>query len=314
MADLFVLVKGGLCHPVRKGYKSAMVRLVHLSDPHLFFAGTHLLEVLDRRLIGYLRWRFWRGRKHDEALLKTVQEDLLRLVPDQVLITGDLTHLGLPEEFKKARRWLEKLGPPEKVVVVPGNHDAYRWGPWSETFALWEPYFCGEENWEGEGLAIYFPLVRRINNLVLIGLSTACPNFPPLAIGRLGQVQLERLARILFQTRGLWRILFLHHPPLPGVTSKRKALLDLEPLNQILREAEPELILFGHTHRRYVFSAGKTLVLGASSITSVTPSPLKKAAYFLIEIKGQELSWQERVLVPERRTFLPAREGYLTKG
>ena len=45
----------------------------------------------------------------------------LRLRPDVVLVTGDLTDCGLPEEYAHLRTLLGRL--PMPVYVVPGNHD-----------------------------------------------------------------------------------------------------------------------------------------------------------------------------------------------
>ena len=42
-----------------------------------------------------------------------------------MLVTGDLVHIGLEQEMSEAAQWLRSLGPPEKVILVPGNHDNY---------------------------------------------------------------------------------------------------------------------------------------------------------------------------------------------
>ncbi len=41
--------------------------------------------------------------------------------PDLVLISGDLTDCGLPEEYEELRGMLARL--PMPVHVIPGNHD-----------------------------------------------------------------------------------------------------------------------------------------------------------------------------------------------
>ena len=40
-------------------------------------------------------------------------------------MTGDLVNVSLDVEFEGAARWLDTLGLPNDVTVVPGNHDAY---------------------------------------------------------------------------------------------------------------------------------------------------------------------------------------------
>ena len=42
-------------------------------------------------------------------------------------MTGDLVNISLPGEYAPALAWLESLGSPHDVTLVPGNHDAYVW-------------------------------------------------------------------------------------------------------------------------------------------------------------------------------------------
>ena len=58
-------------------------------------------------------------RERIEAMRRQVD----RVAPDLIVFTGDLVDRGpvAPETFEPARRLLESLGPP--VRVVPGNHD-----------------------------------------------------------------------------------------------------------------------------------------------------------------------------------------------
>jgi len=99
-----------------------------------------------------------------------------------VAVTGDLTHLGLPEEFRQVAGWLRRLGSPEKITVVPGNHDAYVSAPWQETYGAWTPYLEGDEG----SLAAGYPILRVRGPAALIGLSSARPSGPFLAMGSIG--------------------------------------------------------------------------------------------------------------------------------
>ena len=55
--------------------------------------------------------------------------DIKASSPDHLAVTGDLVNLALDAEIEMARYWLETLGSPHDVSVVPGNHDAYVPGP-----------------------------------------------------------------------------------------------------------------------------------------------------------------------------------------
>ena len=62
---------------------------------------------------------------HRRDALDLVVADMLAQRPDHIAVTGDLINLGLPAEYEAARAWLEGLGAPDKVTVIPGNHDIY---------------------------------------------------------------------------------------------------------------------------------------------------------------------------------------------
>src|SRR5215469_5154405 len=100
--------------------------LAHLSDPHLGpLPQPGVRELASKRLVGYINWRRSRRRVHRRDVLDAITRDLHGTQPDHVAVTGDLVNIALPAEFAHARRWLETLGPPAHVSVVPGNHDAY---------------------------------------------------------------------------------------------------------------------------------------------------------------------------------------------
>ncbi len=60
-------------------------------------------------------------------MLDRILADLAAQAPDHVAVTGDLTNIGLPQEHINALAWLESVGAPERVSVIPGNHDIYSW-------------------------------------------------------------------------------------------------------------------------------------------------------------------------------------------
>jgi 3',5'-cyclic AMP phosphodiesterase CpdA len=57
----------------------------------------------------------------DEALLAPLREFVHSIVPDVVVVSGDLTQRATSEQFEAAKAWLDTL--PEPQIVVPGNHD-----------------------------------------------------------------------------------------------------------------------------------------------------------------------------------------------
>src|SRR3546814_219473 len=111
--------------------QATMFKLAHISDPHLGpLPPVRVAELLNIRFFGWLSWGRRRRALHRPEVLAALAADLAVLAPDHLVVTGDLTNIALPGEFVQVGRWLEGLGAPEGVTVVPGNHDAYVAVPW----------------------------------------------------------------------------------------------------------------------------------------------------------------------------------------
>ncbi len=258
----------------------------HLSDPHLTtLRGVRGRDLMNKRLLGYLSWRTRRRKEHLSEVLSALLEDLHRLRPAQLLVTGDLTHIGLPQEFVEAADWLRQLGEPERVMLVPGNHDCYVAAPWEATFAHWRDYLDGAED------AGVFPRLRRCGDLVFIGVSSACPMPPFFATGSVGRRQLARLEQMLVETgrAGLIRVLLIHHPPLAETVGWRKRLTDGAALRALLEKTGVELILHGHSHRAtegaLATPGGLVPVIGVPSASAIGHEPGRRARYHLCRIR-----------------------------
>src|SRR5205085_2058090 len=160
-----------------------MFVIAHLSDPHLSpLPFPPPWALLNKRFFGALSWYARKKPIHQTPVLAALIDDLRRAAPDHIVITGDLTNIALPAEFAQARRWLETLGPSDRVSVIPGNHDAYVPTAWRNSLGLWAEFMSGVHDDGGAdgperppSSAIDFPFVRRRGPLALIGLSSAAP-------------------------------------------------------------------------------------------------------------------------------------------
>lgn len=279
-----------------------MLTFAHLSDPHLTFpTGLGVRSLLGKRALGYLSWRLRRRRRHRADILDALVRDLDRIGPDHIVVTGDLTHLGLPGEFEEARRWLDGLGPPSRLTLVPGNHDLYAATAWERTLGLWMPWVAadvdaGSQRAAGpDGL---FPAVRVRGQAAFIGLSSARPSAPFLAVGSIGDDQLRRLEAILADARrrGLFRVVLVHHPVLSGTVRWRKRLTDAAALRAVLASEGAELVLHGHSHRATFDSlesaGGRIPVVGVPSASADSPDHDRRARYHLYALARRSGGWE----------------------
>ena len=279
--------------------RSGSFSLAHLSDPHLTsLTDMKFSQLANKRILGYLSWLRKRRFVHRREIVDSLVEDLHITRPDHIAVTGDLTHLGLPMEYAEARQWLDSLGTPEQVTVIPGNHEAY-WGrDWFKNCSIWEPYLKSDTDLDMTRMANYFPSLRIRGEIALIGLCSARPSSPLLATGSLGRQQLTGLETLLKQTgdQGLMRVILIHHPPLPGIVKRRKCLTDSQLFIDILERCGAELVLHGHAHVSTVTSllalAGKIPVVGVSSVSALDSQLDHCAKYNIYQIKRTVSGWE----------------------
>ncbi|MEL6112352.1 MAG: metallophosphoesterase [Pseudomonadota bacterium] len=269
--------------------KPQTVRLIHLSDPHLPTPGpVPVSALLNKRIFGYLNWHRRRRLVHRPAILDCLTADIQARGFDQLMIGGDLINIALPEEFRRARHWLMEMGPADKIMVVPGNHDTYVPIDWSIGLGQWADYMAGirfAKTQAGAQTLTHrmptdktdFPFVRRIGPVSVIGLNTSPSTAPGLATGHVGPVQQARLRALLSKDGSvqgepapILTVILGHHPWNDLDLARHKRLTDGAALITLLDDARqtqiqaktqtqtqtliqapapgPAMILHGHAH------------------------------------------------------------------
>jgi 3',5'-cyclic AMP phosphodiesterase CpdA len=190
----------------------------------------------------------WDGADPDEALLRAV-EAILSLPdrPDALLVSGDLTDNGAPEEYQRVRELLAPLD--LHPHVLPGNHDLR--GPLREAFGL---------PGEGEEPVSY---AVDLGPLRLVCLDSIVPGAEG---GSLDGGRVEWLDAALAEAPGTPTVVALHHPPLQteiptferiGLAPDSRAAL----AEVLARHPQVTRIVAGHVHRAIVAElAGRAVV------------------------------------------------------
>jgi 3',5'-cyclic AMP phosphodiesterase CpdA len=270
-------------------------------------------QLANKRLLSYLSWQLGRRRSHLEIVLNALVRDLHEVAPDHIAITGDVVNLALPAEFAEAGTWLRRLGPPDWISLVPGNHDALVSVLPRDGWDRWRAYATSDPEPEGACDA-GFPFLRRRGALAIIGLSTALPTGLGLATGRLGTEQLARLDVLLerLEAEHCYRVVLAHHSPIDGLSRRRRRLIDAARLRHCIAERGAELILHGHEH---AFSFGQVAgpdgpvpVFGSPSASRFSAQPDLMAQYQVYEIDHSAGAWR---IVAESRTYSPASESFV---
>jgi 3',5'-cyclic AMP phosphodiesterase CpdA len=267
--------------------------LAHLSDPHLPpLPEARLRDLTGKRALGYLNWTRNRHKYHRREVLDALVADMQAQRPDHIAVTGDLVNLALEAEFTPAQAWLESVGTPQRVTVVPGNHDAYVRATRHRFAGAFGQYLRGDGAADGTP----FPFVRRRGPLALIGVSSAVPTPPLMATGRLGCAQLDALDRDLAQMSAdeAFRVLLVHHPL--HSNSRMKRLTDSKALRAVLKRRGVELVLHGHDHihsTMWFEGADRQIpAVGVPSASALAHRHYPAAAYNLFSIARDGDQWR----------------------
>lgn len=262
-----------------------MFRIAHISDLHIPpLPPMSLKQLAGKRLLGLVAWHQKWKSEHRQTILDALQRHLQELQPDHICITGDVTFTTLPEEVDKAAEWISRLGDPQQISLIPGNHDAYVSGSLEYALETWSRWMQDDDGQTG------FPYLHRRGPVDIIGLSSAVATPPAISLGRIGQAQLHRTEALLGRIKATRRpsLLMVHHPPQDGAASRKRALSDRKALREILCRSPVDLVLHGHLHypTRAVLdcASGPIPVLGAASASTIG---IRKsvAHYHLIEIE-----------------------------
>jgi 3',5'-cyclic AMP phosphodiesterase CpdA len=278
--------------------------LAHLSDAHL--AGLRKREIMHnfkgKRLIGAVSWFANRRRQHQLSIANAVRDSIRAADIDHIALTGDLVNIATWNEFPAAAEWVKSFAPPERLSFVPGNHDTYVSVPWEKGLKHLVPWMTPDRH-DASADTTLFPYVRMRRTVAFIGLNSGRPQNLFSAAGTVGEQQLRDLKHILAMLgqQGFYRVVMIHHPPLPHLAKPRKALTDAATLQQVLAEEGCELVLHGHNHHFMLnwldTKSGITPIVGAPSASLSGDAKHEPAGWNNFHIRRLQGKWQTDLTV-----------------
>lgn len=200
-----------------------MTRILQLSDLHIVGEGELAYGVVDTA-----------------KCLQNAVDYINKIKPnighiDGILITGDISETGLPQEYRRYQNLIAPLDLP--VIMLPGNHDERR------AMAAAFP----DQNWHDAGNPLNSH--QKLGNIDVLALDCTVPN---QQYGELSNQTADWLKDKLKSLDGLPVITGLHHPPFKCGIEHMDAQPFREPekLLSILEQHKgPKLVLCGHVHR-----------------------------------------------------------------
>ena len=267
--------------------------LAHLTDPHVPpLPIAQLRELAGKRMLGYLNWTRNRRTVHSRVVLDAIVADMQAQRPDHIAVTGDLVNLSLASEYAPARHWLDNVGDPEHVTVIPGNHDAYVPRALPRFNAVFAPYLADDDAAVPPGT---YPFLRRRGPLAIVCVSSAVATPPLMATGWLGLAQRQALAAQLaaLADEPVFRVVLIHHPL--QSKDRHKRLTDSAEVTALLAKHGADLVLHGHDHvhwTRWIDGPrGRIPVVGLPSASAAMFGRRPPAAYNLLAVERDGERW-----------------------
>lgn len=196
----------------------APLRILQLTDTHLFADPAGRLQGSDTE--NSLR----------RVLASTAAEPW---APDLILLTGDLTHDGSSQAYRRLARLLRQAYQ-APVWCLPGNHD--------------DSAVLGREL---DGASVLNPGSGILGHWQIILLDSTVPGHEG---GHLAPAELDRLQHILEANRTPHAVVCLHHNPVPMGSRWLDTMTvdNAAALFAILdRHAQVKVLLWGHVHQAY---------------------------------------------------------------
>ena len=214
------------------------------------------------------------GSRYREELLRLAIEEVNDGEPDLVVVAGDLTDDGYPDQYPLATRELAALACP-RIVRVPGNHDARNVG-----YLRYEDAFGARDS--------RLRLDRGGLEVALVAVDSSKPDLDEGEIGREHYGWIEEG----FAGEADLRIFVCHHHlvPVPGTGRERNQVLDAGDVLSLLRQCSVDLVLSGHRHVPYVWPIAGMLLVHSGTVSTLRTRGFPHPAYNLITVDEGRIS------------------------
>jgi 3',5'-cyclic-AMP phosphodiesterase len=227
------------------------------------------------------------GGRYREQILRTAIDEINVAEPDLVVVAGDLTDDGYPDQYPDAQAELGRLACSE-VVCVPGNHDARNVG-----------YLRFEDTFGVRDSRRRFALGGV--DVALVAVDSSKPDIDEGEIGREHYPWIEEG----FAGDADLRVFVCHHHlvPVPGTGRERNQVMDAGDVLALLRRCGADLVLSGHRHVPYVWPIAGMLLVHSGTVSTLRTRGFPHPAYNLVTIGAGRIAVELCVPGGERRNL-----------
>jgi 3',5'-cyclic-AMP phosphodiesterase len=215
------------------------------------------------------------GSFFKQQVFDTVVEEINKLKPDAIIITGDLTDEGLLCQFEYARAQIKKFTC-SNIIVLAGNHDYRHTG-----------YLVFKK---------FFPLAKQQiyefdDDVVLVTLGTARPDRDEGEVGYRQNLwmenTLEKYGNGNNKKKKKTKIIAMHHHliGIPDTGTDKIIIVDAGDTLRACLQSSVDLVICGHKHRPWLWNLGALQIAYAGTTSSERYRGFFENSYNIVTIK-----------------------------
>jgi len=222
------------------------------------------------------------GSLFKQDVFDTIVNEISKLKPDAIVITGDLTDEGLVLEFERARLEINRLDCAD-IIVLPGNHDYRHTG-----YLPFKKFFPASSTH-----------IHEFEDTVILILGTARPDRDE---GEVGYRQNLWIEQTLSDYENKLKIVAMHHHliGIPDTGTDKIIILDAGDALRACLQSKVDLVLCGHKHRPWVWNLGPLEIAYAGTASSARFRGYFENSYNIITTENGKTSVDIKIVGGKR--------------
>lgn len=215
-----------------------------------------------------------------QGTFDAVVDEVNKLKPDAILITGDLTDEGILPQFEKASKEIKRFDC-QNIIAVAGNHDYRHTG-----YLLFKKFFPAKQ-------------VHEFDEVVVLTLGTARPDRDE---GEVGYRQNLWMEKTLAKYDNKVKIVAMHHHlvGIPDTGTDKILILDAGDTLRTCLQSKVNLVLCGHKHRPWVWKLGSLEIAYAGTTSSTRYRGFFENSYNIIEVEKGKMRTDIKIVGKKR--------------
>ncbi|HZA06200.1 MAG TPA: metallophosphoesterase [Nitrososphaeraceae archaeon] len=246
------------------------------------------------------------GTFFKQQVFDTVVEEVNKLNPDAIIITGDLTDEGLLFQFEYAHAQIKRFTC-SNIIVLAGNHDYRHTG--YLIFKKFFPPLSKQQIYE-------FSDDGDDDDVVLLTLGTARPDRDEGEVGYRQNLWMENTLRKYGNDNNNGKkkikIIAMHHHliAIPDTGTDKIIIVDAGDTLKACLQSGVDLVICGHKHRPWIWNLGELQIAYAGTVSSERYRGFFENTYNIVNINDGKASVDMKIVGGKRMPLSEIVEKY----